>query len=241
VAQAEKQGTPAASAQLLVRGGVLLLEKGRVPAEALHLAELARAASGESVEAALLWAQAQVALGRPREALSALEDVIHRSRGKRTPLVARVCFVAANAHLALDELVEAHDLLKTAFGMDARNGELAMLLALVSLDLDDERTADRALFAITGAAARTDADRCAQATAFYHLAAGAYAKGDGGKARRLVAKALASEPGHTASRALLEKLDANGSAVVKRGSLGPPSPVAVPPLQRTRLPGEGAA
>ncbi len=241
VAQAEKQVTETASAQLLVRGGVLLLEKARVPAEALRLAELARAASAESVEASLLWARVQLALGRPREALSALEEVIHRNRGKRTPLVARVCLEAANAHLALDELVEAHDLLKAAFGMDARSSDVAMLLALVSLDLDDERTAERALFAITGAAARTDADKRTQAAAFYHLAAAAYAKGDGGKARRLIVKALAAEPGHAASQALLERLDANGSAVVKRGAVGPASRVAVSPSQRTRLPDEGAA
>jgi tetratricopeptide (TPR) repeat protein len=233
MAQAEKQGTAAASAQLLVRGGVLLLEKAHAPAEALRLADLARTASVESVEATLLWARAQGALGRPRDALSALAEVIDGSRGKRTPLLARVCLEAASAHLAFDELLEAHELLKTAFGMDARNADVAMLFALVSLDLDDERNAERALFAITGTTARTDADKQAHAAAFYLLASAAYAKGDGGKARRLVGKALLSEPGHAASRALIEKLDANGGAAVKRGSIGPPSRGPVPPSQRT--------
>lgn len=241
MAQAEKQASPAESAQLLVRGGVLLLEKARAPAEALTLAELARTASGESVEAALLWARAQGALGRPREALSVLQEAIDRSRGKRTPLLARVCLEAANAHLALDEILEAHELLKTAYGMDARNGEVAMLLALVSLDVDDERTAERALFAITGTTARAGADKQAHAAAFYHLASAAYAKGDGAKARRLLGKALLAEPGHAASHALMEKLGANGIAGVTRGSMAPAPAVAVPPSPQTRVPDEGSA
>jgi len=228
LAQAEKQESPGARAELLVRGGSLLLEKAHAPAEALRLAELARTASGESVEATLLWAQAQQALGHAREALPVLQELVDRNRGKRTPLGGRVCLEAARAHLALDEILEAFDLLKTAFGMDARNAEVAMLFALVALDLDDERTAERALFAITGTPAQGDADRRAQAAAFFHLAAAAHAKGDGGKARRFLGKALAVEPAHKASQALLEKIDSSGSAVVHRSALGT-SKVAVTP------------
>jgi hypothetical protein len=155
-----------------------------------------------------------------------LEHAIERNKGKRTPLMARLLLEAANAHLAVDEIVEAFEHLKTAYGIDARNPEGSMLLALVAIDLDDERTAERALFTVTGSPPKTEADRRAQATAFYHLATMAHSKGDGPKARRLAGKALSMEPGHPHAQALLEKLDSGGSGVVARSSVAPSSRTA---------------
>ena len=68
-----------------------------------------------------------------------------RARGKRTPLLARLHLEAARAHLAIDEIVEAFDSLKAGFSLDWRNAEIAMLLGLVAIDLDDEKLAERAL------------------------------------------------------------------------------------------------
>lgn len=98
-----------------------------------------------------------------------------------------------------------------------------MLLALVAIDLDDDRTAELALFTVTGSPPKTDADRRAQASAFYHLAAMAFAKGDGPKARRLAGKALSMEPGHPQAQALLESLGDTASGVVARSSVAPSS------------------
>jgi golgin subfamily B member 1 len=186
-----------------------------------RLAENLRAKSPENLEALVLWARALRGLSRSAEALAGLTHALERNRGKRSAHIAALLLEAARAHLAVDEIVEAFDHLKTAYSIDPRNAEGAMLLALVAVDLDDDRTAERALFTVTGSPPKTDADRRTQATAFYHLAAMAFAKGDGPKARRLAGKALSLEAGHAAAQALLETLDSTGSAVVPRSSVAP--------------------
>jgi lipopolysaccharide biosynthesis regulator YciM len=210
-ARAERQPNGVERAQLLLRAGSLSFEKTHAPSTALRLAEQARAADGESLEAIVLWAQIQQEMGRPREALVALEEAAQKSQGKRSLLVARLYLETGRAHLALDELVEGLDALKVAFGMDARSVDIAMLLGLVALDLDDERTAERVFLGVAGKLPQTDAERQAQATAYCHLASMSYGKGDLVKARRLVGKVLGGEPGHPAALALLERLGEPGA------------------------------
>ncbi|MGH7438817.1 MAG: tetratricopeptide repeat protein, partial [Polyangiaceae bacterium] len=181
----------------------------------------------------LLWSHALRGLSRGGEAVAPLEQALERNKGKRSPLVARLLLEAASARLAVDEIVEAFDHLKAAHAIDARNPEGSMLLALVAIDLDDDRTAERALFTVTGSPPKTDADRRAQASAFYHLAAMALAKGDGPKARRLAGKAISMEPGHPLAQALLEKLDSSGSGVVARSSVAPSRPAQSADRERT--------
>jgi tetratricopeptide (TPR) repeat protein len=205
-----------------------ICEKNGDFARLARLGETLRTNNPDSIEAVLFWAHALRNLGRSAEVLAGLTAAIERSRGKRSPLAARLLLEAANAHLAEDEVVEAFEHLKAAFTMDPRNGEIAMPLALVAIDLDDERTAERVLFAITGPQAKSDADRRTQATAFYHLAAIANTKGDGGKARRLVGKALLMEPGHADAQRLLETLEVSGSAVVPRTAVAAPAHSTAP-------------
>ena len=188
-----------------------------------RLAETLRAKSPDNLEALLLWARALRGLGRAPDALGVLTHALERNRGKRSPLVAGLQLEAARSHLAIDEIVEAFDLLKVAYSIDAKNAEGAMLLALVAIDLDDDRTAERALFTVTGSPPKTETERRGQATAFYHLAAMAHAKGDGPKARRLVGKALSMDASHPRALSLLEGLDSSGSAVVARSSVAPPA------------------
>jgi tetratricopeptide (TPR) repeat protein len=188
-----------------------------------RLADTLRSKNPDNVEAVLLWANALRGLSRAGEALAGLTQALERNRGKRSPLVARLMLETARSHLALDEIVEAFDQLKASYAIDARNPEGAMLLALVAIDLDDDRTAERALFTVTGSPPKTEAERRAQATGFYHLAAMAHAKGDGPKARRLAGKALSMDAAYGPAQALLEKLDSSGSAVVARSSVAPPA------------------
>jgi predicted Zn-dependent protease len=195
-----------------------------------RLADTLRTKNPENLDALLLWSHALRGLSRGAEAIGPLDHALERNKGKRTPLVARLLLEAGSAHLAVDEIVEAFEHLKTAYGIDARNPEGSMLLALVAIDLDDDRTAERALFTVTGSPPKTDADRRAQATAFYHLAAMAHAKGDGPKARRLAGKALSMEQGHPHAQALLERLDSQGSGVVARSSVAPSSRGAAGPV-----------
>jgi hypothetical protein len=96
--------------------------------------------------------------------------------------------------------------------MDWRNSEIAMLLGLVAIDLDEEKIAERALSGLTAMPARKGAsgegaDPSAQAIAFYQLAVLAQTKGDRGKARRLASKAIGIDAGHAGARALLEQLE----------------------------------
>jgi tetratricopeptide (TPR) repeat protein len=199
------------------------LEKVGSKEDALRLTELARAANGESLEVTLLWSQVQQAMGHPREALAALDDAAQKNRGKRSPLIARIYLETGKAHLAVDEVVEALEALKIALTMDTRSGEIGMLLGLVALDVDDERTAERVFLGVAGKPVQTDAERQAQATAYYHLASMAYLRGELGKARRLAGKAVGADPRHEGALAILEKLGDAGGAGVPSVAPGPAS------------------
>lgn len=235
IAHAEREPHDAAAGaaeertRLLVRAGNLLLESAHDPAGALAVAERARAADGESLEVTLLWAAAQRRLGRFGEALSVVQEAAARAKGRRTPLLARLHLEAAKLHLALDEIVEAFDSLKAGFSLDWRNPEIAMLLGLVAIDLDDEKLAERALSGLTTAPVRdasgAGVDATLQAGAFYRLALLAQGKGDRGKARRMATRAVAVEPGHAAARALLEQIEPAGGSPANRSG---PRPAITP-------------
>jgi tetratricopeptide (TPR) repeat protein len=212
VERAERQQNVEDKTALLLRAGQLLLEERRDPASALVVIERCLATTPQSIEASLLWSKAQVTLGRAEHALPVLYDTAERSRGMHSPLVADVYLEIGRAHLALDELVEAFDALEFGFGVDWRTGDIAMLLGLVALDLDEEKTAERAFSAVTTLPPRKEAsgpgaDAATKAVAFYHLASIALTRGDLAKARRLANKAVGGDPGHGAARALLEKLN----------------------------------
>ena len=146
-------------------------------------------------------------MGHVDDALVALADAAERSRNNR-PQLAAVQLEIAKAHLSVDDLAEAHEALKAGFAADWRTGDLAMVLGLVSLDVGDEKTAERALIAVTTMPQRKDVtDAPARALAFYHLASMAYARGDVAKAKLLAAKAIGGDPTTQGpARLLLEKL-----------------------------------
>jgi tetratricopeptide (TPR) repeat protein len=207
VRRAEAQPGVAEKQALLLRAARLELEHGGDFARALAILDVARATAPDHVEVGVLWAKAQVALGNVDEALAVLAEAAERSRSHR-PLLASVQLEIAKAHLAVDDLAEAQEALKVGFAADWRTGDLAMVLGLVSLDIGDEKTAERALIAVTTMPQRKDVpDAPAKAVAFYHLASLAYARGDLAKARLLAAKAVGGDPAaHGPARLLLEKL-----------------------------------
>jgi len=178
--------------------------------ELVHAMELSRSAHSESVEAALGVAVVYMELGRPSDALPSLYDVVESNRGRRSPLLARAYLEMAKAHLELDELAEAFDALKAGFGMDLRNGELAMLLGLVALDLGDTTTAERALMSVVMLVPRSvdpDSEAAAsRAKAFHLLASMAYTDGNTLKARRWADKARSEDPSHAGALELLGRL-----------------------------------
>jgi hypothetical protein len=110
----------------------------------------------------------------------------------------------AKAHLSVDRLVEAWHALRSAFSADRRDGDIALMLGLLSVDLEDDQTAERALTAVTKMTSRVDAS--SRALAFYHLARMAYVRGETTKARLLATKAVEGDRHHKAARVLLDKL-----------------------------------
>jgi tetratricopeptide (TPR) repeat protein len=198
--RAEQQPDHEQQVALRIRAARLLLEQGASPAKALPVIEHVRSIAPESVEAALLSARAQVALGRPAEALAVLGEVLGRKRLPQAMLAA-VHLQMAKAHLSVDGLLEAWQALRSAFSADPRDHEIALTLGLLSIDLDDPQTAERAMTAATKAKAL---DPSSRGLAFYHLANMAYVKGDNAKARLLATKAADGQP--KVARKLLEKL-----------------------------------
>jgi hypothetical protein len=223
VSHAERAPGASDRMRLFVRAGTILLDTD--PAAAASLASRAREADGESHAAILLWAAAKRLLGSASEAIPVLHETTTRARGKRTPLLARLHLESAKAHLAVDEVVEAFDSLKAGFNLDWRNTELAMLLGLVAIDLDDEKLAERALSGLPATPARDaqggSVDATLQASAFYRLALMAQARGDRGKARRMATRAVAVDPAHPAARALLEQIEPPGGSPANRSGPRP--------------------
>ena len=195
----------------------------------------------------------RTALGRSATALGAITGDRRARRGKRIAALARLHLEIGRAHLAFDDIVEAFESLKAGFNLDWRNAEIAMLLGLVAIDLDDERLAERALSGLTTMPARRRRGRSrrrgAQASAFFHLASMAYGKGDRGKARRIAGKAIGVEAGHVAARALLDQIEPPGGSPGLRGaaragghtrSTAFLSPLSSPRISRARSRSSGA-
>jgi tetratricopeptide (TPR) repeat protein len=216
LARAHREDDAAEKNRIRLRAAELLLAAGTL-SDAMIVIEQVLAMDPGSVEGMLLAAQAYVAFGRPHDALVLLGEAVEWCDGRRTPLLARVYVEMGKAHLAVDEVFEALDALDYGFALDRRNDEAALLLGLVAIDLDDEKTAESALLAITTMPPRKDAsgvesDASTKAVAFCHLAFLAYAHGDVGKARRLANKAVGSDDcAHSAAHALLERLDVHES------------------------------
>jgi Flp pilus assembly protein TadD len=217
VARAERTSTSSDKAALLLRAATLFLWDVGSASGALALVERARSVGAEGaagIDVALRCAKLYLALGRPRDAITALAEVIGRSRGKRSPLLATAHLDLAKAHLAVDELVEAFEALKAGFSIDVRNPELAMLLGLVAIDLGELKAAERALLAVATFTpkddegwAGTEATTADKPAALYHLATLAHAKGDLLNARRWASKALAEDATHDGARGLLDRVE----------------------------------
>jgi tetratricopeptide (TPR) repeat protein len=211
-ARAETTADRSQKAALLLRAANLLIERVGTPARALPFLERARSVCPESIEAGLAWARVQAALGRASEVVPVLREVVAQNRGKRLPGLGAVYLEIGKAHLASDDLVEAFDALKGGFAVDPRFTELALLLGLLAIDLDDDKTAERALLTVASATTRnatgsSDSTVAAdRVKAIYHLAAMADARGEAAKALRWASTAVREDPTHSGARALLEKL-----------------------------------
>jgi hypothetical protein len=92
-----------------------------------------------------------------------------------------------------------------------RNGELAMQLGHLALEVQDVETASKAFRSVTMMRLRTPgsnegASAESKAVAYYHLSRIAQMQGDVRKARLMASKAVSENPNHAEAQALLREL-----------------------------------
>jgi tetratricopeptide (TPR) repeat protein len=203
-AQAADTSSDTDKAALLGRAAELVLEFGGSTERALELSQKSRDLDSNNIETLLVHARAQAKLGRLSHALATLREVIKSAKGRGPALVSSAYFDMANVHLARDEIFEAFDALNQSFNANPKHDEAGLLLGLVAIDLDDERTALRALRTVT--ATRSTLEPVEKAVAFYHLARIARGKGDLRRAKQMATSAVAQNADHAQAKALLEAL-----------------------------------
>jgi tetratricopeptide (TPR) repeat protein len=197
----------------LLRVGELLLGPDGDPAAAVQVLESARQDNPESVEVVLLLAKAYAAAQRAEEALALLNAIAEANRGRRTKGLGGIYSAMAQVHLDEGYLTDALQALSKAFELDPKNGELAMRLGQLAVEIDEDELAQRAFRAVSimkpPAPGSTDgAQPEAKADANYFLAVLARKAGDPRKAKVLVAKALAEKSDHPGARQLQAELAA---------------------------------
>jgi len=205
-AEASRREDATEKVQFLLQAATTLLEHGEDASNAHRVATLVRSLQPESLDGAIVLAKASIALGHTDEAIQVLREAAQRVRGQRS-VTASIYVEIGKAYLAVDDLLEAAEALKEAFAADWRTRDVALLLGQVSIDIGDEKTAERALTAVTTLPVREGNAKevSTKATGFYHLASIAFAKGDLVKAKLLAAKALDLDD-HPGARVLLMRL-----------------------------------
>src|SRR6478736_594514 len=195
----------------LLRVGTLLLAPEGDAHSAVQVLESARHVNPDSVDVVMLLARAYAAAQRADEALALLNSVAEANKGRRTKALGGIFFTMAQIHLDEGYLTDALAALGKAFELDPKNGELAMRLGQLAVEIDEDEIAQKAFRAVSimkpAAPGSTDgAPPDAKADANYYLAVLARKSGDPRKAKLLLAKALAENAEHTAAKQLLSEL-----------------------------------
>ena len=197
----------------LVYAGRLLLAEGDA-AEAVPVLEEAKGLRPEDGEATLLLADAYALTGRAVEARTILEAAVAALKGRRSKPVAAIHRRIARLDLAHGDRSAALGALTRAFDSDPQNGQLAMELGAIAVEFDENDLATRAFRAVTlmksaPPGSTEGVTTQLRALAYYHLGRMAFLQGDRRKARLMIDKAVADDPGLDAARALLEQLRAS--------------------------------
>jgi lipopolysaccharide biosynthesis regulator YciM len=196
---------------LLLRAGGLLLGEGGDPEAAVRILETARQDNPENLQAIVLLARAYSRAQRAEDGLALLNSIADANRGRRGKGLGPVYTAMAEIHLDEGFLTDALQALTKAFELDPKNGELAMRLGQLAIEIDEDETAQRAFRAVAimkppAPGSSEGALPDAKADANYFLAVLARKQGDARKAKVLASKALGEKPGHEAARQLLAEL-----------------------------------
>ena len=208
---ASNEPDPALRMAGLLRVGALLLAPSGDPVAAVEVLESARQDNPDSVEVVVLLARAYAGAQRAEEALALLNSIAEANKGRRTKALGGIFSTMAQIHLDEGYLTDAMAALAKAFELDPKNGELAMRLGQLAVEIDEDDIAQKAFRAVSimkpAAPGSTDgAPVDAKADANYYLAVLARKSNDPRKAKLLLAKALAENAEHTAARQLLAEL-----------------------------------
>jgi hypothetical protein len=205
-AEASRREDVAEKVRFLLQAATTLVDHCADPSNALRVVLMVRSLQPESFDAAIVFAKASVALGQTEEAIRVLREAAYWARGQRS-VMAAIYLEIGNAYLAIDDLLEAAEALREAFAADWRTGDVALLLGLLSIDINDEKTAERALTAVTTLPVHDGnaTEGFSKSTALYHLASMAYSRGDLVKAKLLAGRAL-DVSDNADARSLLRRL-----------------------------------
>ncbi|HMA95074.1 MAG TPA: tetratricopeptide repeat protein, partial [Polyangiaceae bacterium] len=183
------------------------------PILAESVLEEARQLGPENMEIVILLARARAKAGRVDDAVSLLNELVASQRGRRSRTLARVYQELSSIQLEEGFLTDAFEYLSKAAEMDIRNGNLAMSLAKLALELDERemaiKTFGRAALMkiIEGEGENAEGiSRADRADANYHLAVFARDSGDLRKARMLITKTLGDNPQHEGARTLMSEI-----------------------------------
>lgn len=205
VDDANRRDKPQTKAVLLAQAARLVIDNDPDRAEQL-LEEAERAHS--TLESGLLLARLKAVRGLRDEAIAELSRLAQPDEHRKPAARVAAYRELADLHLSADDLVEAHVALAEAHKLERRNGEIALLLGMVSLDLDDEKLAARALRSVTAmktsSSATPGVKKEDKSTAYYLLGSLARKNGDMNGARRMVQRAVGENPKNQDAQALLE-------------------------------------
>jgi len=197
--------------QKLLLEAALLFERGGAHARALSVARELLDLNAEQLEYRLLAARALDALDRSGEAIQLLQEAVASPERSKARGLKPVWKLMADIHLRRDELSEALPFLIQAHKLDRADLELALVLGLTAMDLDDLETGPPALRLVMVGHERRAPSTKAMTKAqisqvYYQLALFEAHKGHGTAARRLVKHALEQRPDFQAAQRLRAEL-----------------------------------
>ncbi len=207
----------AARSEALETKALLLAQAARLvidtdPARAEQYLEQAERAHSSS-DSGVLLARLRAMRGQRDEAIAELEQLARAADARKPAARVAAFWELAQLYLREDQICEAFDALVQAQKLERRNGEVALTLGMLALDLDDEKTAGRALRSVTAMKDRTGTSLDAhgarsseRSKAYFLLGNLARKKGDTSAARRMAQKAMGEDPDNPDARLLLEAL-----------------------------------
>ncbi len=196
-------------AELYLKAAELFAAEKATDEALVALGELARA-EPERLECALLAADVLVQAGRPEEARQGLSGLLTETERRRVKGHAKLLVKLAELALADDDLVAAYEPLAQAHQLDKSDTDAAFLLGMLAVDLDHHETAFAALRVFTSLKDKAvdTHSRKQLSRAYTQLGELELSKSQRTVAKRMLARAVETDPENKAAHRLLTELNA---------------------------------